>query len=526
MLISSCSNKLDRNDISRWLEPNNLNNIDSTVLKKQALDYFITGSKYKSQRKYPKSIIEYQQALKYDSSDIIKYSLAQSYKEYEKYDLAEEMIGQILNNDPNFLMGLELLAEIKLYRFKINDAIEIYRKLIELEEKRDYKITLGRLYEYKSDATAIEVYEEVIEEEYSFPIMSRLSNLYLSAGDSSNYVNSLFAIHENSPGNLQNSLSIIEYLINNEKYIKLEQFLSEINSELSSEDLLTCYSNIAQYLLDTPNNYQNEFKSYYVSSINKLFYFDWRINLMSGFIAESIEKNETAEQLIDHSAKYLEGDFPNVPLQIALFYFRQEKDKKAAEILTNFFKKYQKNWFYPYYISIAYTNLENYPKALKFIEEAEKIDKNNVEIITHKAYIYDLVDMINESDSLYIRALELDPTNPMANNNFAYSLASRNKDLKKAQTMVQIAMEYDSLNSAYLDTFGYIKYKMGEYRIALKYIKKAVENDNASAEVYENLGDVYLKLSEFENAADAFRKSLEIEPGRSSAFEKLKQIED
>jgi len=78
-------------------------------------------------------------------------------------------------------------------------------------------------------------------------------------------------------------------------------------------------------------------------------------------------------------------------------------------------------------------------------------------------------------------------------------------------------------NPAYLDTIGWIYYKLGDYEQAEKYIKSSVEIRQNSAVVLEHLGDVYWKLGSPGKAQEYWLKSLELD-NNNRVVEKLKDI--
>lgn len=90
--------------------------------------------------------------------------------------------------------------------------------------------------------------------------------------------------------------------------------------------------------------------------------------------------------------------------------------------------------------------------------------------------------------------------------------------------MSKIAIQKDSNNSAYLDTYGWILFKKGDYENALEYTLKSIDKGAASAEVYEHLGNIYIKLDDAEKAKKAWQIALDKEPNRIYLKEKMKNI--
>ena len=116
----------------------------------------------------------------------------------------------------------------------------------------------------------------------------------------------------------------------------------------------------------------------------------------------------------------------------------------------------------------------------------------------------------DDSDRSYQEALLLNPDNAVALNNFSYHLSLRRKNLEKALEMSARSLEMDPDNAAFLDTYGWIKYKLGNYTEARKWIEKSIQNaETPSATVLEHYGDVLYKLGEKDTALYYWKKAQE-----------------
>ena len=95
-------------------------------------------------------------------------------------------------------------------------------------------------------------------------------------------------------------------------------------------------------------------------------------------------------------------------------------------------------------------------------------------------------------------------------NNYAYNLSQRlivnTSTLHYALQLVKKALIIEPDNSSYLDTLGWLYYKLKDYENALKYIKKSYELDNNNSEIIEHLGDIYYKLNDLETAVKYYSK--------------------
>ncbi|MCB0315715.1 MAG: tetratricopeptide repeat protein, partial [Calditrichaeota bacterium] len=131
--------------------------------------------------------------------------------------------------------------------------------------------------------------------------------------------------------------------------------------------------------------------------------------------------------------------------------------------------------------------------------------------------------MYSRLDSLYEAALAIYPTNALLLNNYSYSLGERGVHLERALEMARRALERDPQNGAYLDTIGWIYYKLGNYPRALEYLQQAAAQMDGNPEVNEHLGDVYFQLQQRDKARYYWQQALEQSPDNETLKIKLQQ---
>lgn len=119
-------------------------------------------------------------------------------------------------------------------------------------------------------------------------------------------------------------------------------------------------------------------------------------------------------------------------------------------------------------------------------------------------------DMTDEAFAYYDKALENNPKNYGALNNYSYYLALLGRDLDKAERMSGEVIKANPENATYLDTYAWVYFKQGRYALARLYLKKAIDLSNeASAEMYEHYGDVLAVTGQEAEAVEWWEKALE-----------------
>jgi tetratricopeptide (TPR) repeat protein len=123
------------------------------------------------------------------------------------------------------------------------------------------------------------------------------------------------------------------------------------------------------------------------------------------------------------------------------------------------------------------------------------------------AMAYDELGNKKRSRQAYARVLELDPHNTLAMNNLAFQLAQDGIMLQHALTLARNAALLEPANGVFLDTLGWVYFRLGNYSVAREMIEKAVATGASEAEIYQHLGMVYEKLGEHEKSNKMFEKA-------------------
>jgi len=78
--------------------------------------------------------------------------------------------------------------------------------------------------------------------------------------------------------------------------------------------------------------------------------------------------------------------------------------------------------------------------------------------------------------------------------------------------LIERAIKLEPENPAFLDSEGWVLYRLGQAREALPWIEKAIKlTKDPDATLLEHLGDVHAGIGQLDQARDAWRKSLAIE---------------
>ena len=108
------------------------------------------------------------------------------------------------------------------------------------------------------------------------------------------------------------------------------------------------------------------------------------------------------------------------------------------------------------------------------------------------------------------QVLAKDADNPTALNNLGYFLTEHNEKLEEALGMIERAVRAEPENPSFLDSLGWVYFKLGKLKEAERYLSDAARRNPTSAAIQEHLGDLFKKLGQQEKAQASWRKALSL----------------
>jgi tetratricopeptide (TPR) repeat protein len=169
--------------------------------------------------------------------------------------------------------------------------------------------------------------------------------------------------------------------------------------------------------------------------------------------------------------------------------------------------------------------LKDYENAVKYLNKALTLKPGDVNLLGTLGLIYNAQEKWTECDSVYEIAVKLDSNNALVNNNYAYALSERGIQLERAMKMVNLALKADSGNSSYLDTKGWIYFKLKEYDKAKNYIQQAITAGGESATTLEHLGDASFMTGEKKSALELWQKAYNLDTTNNNLKNKIEKGE-
>lgn len=538
-------------------DPENLPEV-SKMEQLESTAQLIEGGKQRMLGNQAAAILSYAEAVKADPrNSAAYYELAKLHAQQDYLEDAEDYALKAIALDPENKFFSMLLADIYFAREKNDKGLEVQQLLAE-QFPTDLNIQISLL----STLLHLERYKE------SLLIFDHLEEISGFNNELSLQKQRVYMEMENPEKALEEAERLVSYYPSEPLYLELLAELYRENDQ--PEKAVTVYRKMleedpenamARLLLadfyrnlgDTEKSFVELVKafespqlgidgkvrilvSYYFLSEEDTTYLDqaWQLckilvethpeeaqaHALYGDFLMREQKNEQARQRYETAIKLDPAELSYWEQLLSLQIRLSDHEallESSAEALEYFFEQPLLYFFH----GLANYYLDQYEPAIAAFNTGLGLAIDNAEL---RSQFYTLLGdtyyksgEYNKAYENYEQALEINPDDAYALNNYSYYLSMRNENLEKALTMSARSLEIEPNNASFQDTYGWIKYKLGDYKQAEVWIKKSLDNsEEPNAVVLEHYGDVLYKLGEKQQALLYWEKALEADRKQES----------
>jgi tetratricopeptide (TPR) repeat protein len=141
-------------------------------------------------------------------------------------------------------------------------------------------------------------------------------------------------------------------------------------------------------------------------------------------------------------------------------------------------------------LGYIYTIQEEYEKALDMFKGIVKSGFGSAQAYAAIGYLMDRMGDFKKAVMNLYKAIEIDPKNANAHNSLGYIYAEANLNLEEALKECKLAVSINKDNPAYLDSLGWVYYKLGKVKQAKIYLNKALKKTPDNEEIRTHLQTV------------------------------------
>ncbi len=455
--------------------------------------------------------------------------LARAYTRNNQDDEAQKAYENILEYHPNEVDIYYRLASLHSRNANYEKANEVYKNILD-QTGPQRSIYYQKFQNYSSmddEENAIRQLENISElEPGNLNIIHMLSQYYLEAGQSEKAYEAINEALERNPDDPETLINLADLYIEEEEYEKGSEILISVSGDTLVEH--NHKMEIAQFLLsqfaaDQDNDTLNKAAQTVVDTLTVQYPDEGYSHILA---AEYYELKEDWDRVRAHleETTNLMPDNSSAWQQRLQALYMEENYEKAIQVGLEANEHVPDDALIKFFTGSAYSVEDQHVEAIEWLTDAADMPaRNNLRSMIYGSLgdAYSSLDNFDDAYEAYSTAIDYDENNDVALNNYAYFLAEEEKELEKAKEMAEQALEMQPENSAFLDTMGWIYFKMGDAKQAKEYIKKSIDTGDATAEVKEHMGDVYEELGDMEKARKWWGKALEKDESRTYLEERI-----
>lgn len=239
---------------------------------------------------------------------------------------------------------------------------------------------------------------------------------------------------------------------------------------------------------------------------------EWR-NQSSFYLGKIEEKRNNTSNALGWFDKVNEGPFEFEAAVTAITMLVKDKQYAQAEQrLTALPTKFPKQK--PRIVLIRaelYSQQKQYEKAYNYLTDELKNYPDRDEILYSRALMADRMDRLDVMEADLLKLLSKSPDNVEALNALGYSLADKTTRYAEADGYLVHALRIKPDEPVILDSYGWLKYKMGNYQVALEYLQKAYDKQPEN-EIAAHLAEVLWVSGNKEEAKKLLDKAINVSP--------------
>tara|TARA_X000001036_G_scaffold24036_1_gene20129 strand:+ start:533 stop:2143 length:1611 start_codon:yes stop_codon:yes gene_type:complete len=500
--------------------------LESTVLKNDSfagVQFFMDGMLFFEQGDYARAIIEFQDSIEAGSnSPEVYFNMSEAYWMLQKYDKSISLAKKaILLDDSavdykislgkkyialnNYELSLDVFNGIALKNPKNADVLFIIGDLkAELNDVDGALLYYQEAYNVDNELIlALEVAAQLAYNSNHRDLPKIFKKLLLADPSNSEYMRGF--LESKNGGNVEELIDLLEL-----EELKANPFYNNLFNQIALEF-------IRQGRFQTAEEYLNKSLSKKDDDRFALYYLS--------LVYREIARNDLSLEVSRKHSSY----YPNEKegyINSSLALISLQRFDEAIDELNIAAALFPEDFEVNYFLGLSNYSIQNFVNAEKYYLKSFTIDSNSVAAMHGLAMTYDQNQEWDKSDDLYTKLIALNDQDAQAYNNFAYSLVERGEDLDYALSLSSKAIEISPQTSAYLDTIGWIYYKLSDLDKAKEFISKAILYDDTSAVILEHYGDILIELKEVSEALIFYRKALLLDENNEDLISKISSNEN
>ena len=427
-------------------------------------------------------------------------TLGDAYAQLEEFDGAADAYSGALLLDENNIDLMRALAQALFFADRFDEAIERYQRLI-VEDPEDALayLRIGQIYRERMQ------YDEAREH------VGKAAQL---VPDSTEIRFNLALLNRDS-GRFEEALSEVRELLRQTEQSRYT------DAERSNRRVFLTHVAILNSMMERFDGAIEAFKEIKKIERNP-------DGTVDAYIVDMYRSADQMDRALAHSNTALE-DYPenrqlliqnadlialegHVEEGIALLREMTSDDETDLQIYSSMINIYQRE--------------KDFEAAQDVLDDAMERFADDEQGHFLQGAIFEQQRSYEEAEAAFRKALEIEADDPAVLNYLGYMLADNAVKLEEALEMIQKAVDADPINGAYLDSLGWVYYRLDRMDLAEQYLKRALLFSGSDPTIHEHMGDLYLKTGRIDEAREEYKKSIELAEDEEESDKVQKKLDD
>ncbi len=503
------------------------------------------------QENLARAVEQFEALVKLDPMDA--YSalwLARLYRFENRHTEAEAVLRGIVQRNPDSGPALEQLSQLLIAEGRVPEAIELLKRAAGDDSSPDAYDLLGNAYSQSKDfARAEEAYGKAVALDPDDPDHRRgLAQALLAQRKYALALEQYRKLAQADPANAENQVRMAQINRRLGQFdeaaanLRQAQHLSPGNAEIIYNEALLYqdqgrYADAVKLLSDTiagmksrgagnpgalailfeqlgsayraQQNYPAAIESY--EEMETLGPDARKRGVL--LLIDTYRDSRDLDRAIAEATKELQASpkDPDLTVALAMLYGEKSETAQATGLLQGLLEGNESDQ--EVYLNIAQVQQRGrkYAEAEQAAEKAEQLAQEpsgKVAAWFMLGSIYERQKKFDLAEQEFRKVLAVDPNSAPVLNYYGYMLADRGIRLDEAVSMIQRAVQQEPANGAYLDSLGWVYFKLNKLAQAEQSLRKAAGRETHDPTILGHLGDVYLKMGQSQRAAELLEQSL------------------
>lgn len=159
-------------------------------------------------------------------------------------------------------------------------------------------------------------------------------------------------------------------------------------------------------------------------------------------------------------------------------------------------------------LASVYAEANRPAEAIRILESAQVKFPADNSIAFELGAVFDKQRRYADAEGVFKRVLDRDPENAAALNYLGYMLAERGERLDESVGLLTKALQIEPENGSFLDSLGWAYYKADKLTLAEDHLRRAADQLKSNSVIQDHYGDVLYKLRKVDEAIAAWTRAL------------------